>query len=141
MPAKIVLSAVIVYIPTLALAKISLIVLYYRTLRQKRYQRWILYTLAFIIGGYSFGLMLAMLFGCHPVQRAWDPFVQGTCLDQYTLYIILAVLNIISDIALILVPIPTVLGLNMPSIQKAGLLLMFMIGCAYVSPNPPNHIH
>ncbi|PYI01313.1 hypothetical protein BO78DRAFT_436227 [Aspergillus sclerotiicarbonarius CBS 121057] len=127
---KIILSAVVIYIPTLALAKISLIILYHRTLRQKRYQRWILYTLAFMISGYSFALIFAVLFGCQPVQRAWDPFVGGTCIDQYTLYIVLAVLNIISDVALILVPIPTVVGLHMPSIQKVGLLLMFMIGCA-----------
>ncbi|PWY96283.1 hypothetical protein BO94DRAFT_551967 [Aspergillus sclerotioniger CBS 115572] len=127
---KVLLSAVIIYVPTLALAKISLIVLYHRTLHQKRYQRWILYSLAFMIIGYSFALMMAFLLGCRPVQRAWNPLVPGTCLDQDTLYIATAVSNIISDIALILVPIPTVLGLNMPSIQKVGLLLMFMIGCA-----------
>ncbi|RAK97902.1 uncharacterized protein BO80DRAFT_504364 [Aspergillus ibericus CBS 121593] len=127
---KTLLSAVIIYVPTLALAKLSLIVLYHRTLRQKRYPRWILYSLALMIIGYSFALMFAFLFGCHPIQRAWDASVGGTCLDQYTLYIATAVLNIISDVALILVPIPTVWRLHMPSIQKVGLLLMFMIGCA-----------
>ncbi|GAA86106.1 hypothetical protein AKAW_04220 [Aspergillus luchuensis IFO 4308] len=107
---KVVLSAAIIYVPALALAKISLIILYYRILCQKRYQQWILYGIAFVVSSYSFALVLAFIFGCHPIQKA--------------------VLNIISDIALILVPIPTVVGLNMPGIQKLGLLLMFMIGCA-----------
>ncbi|GKZ20608.1 hypothetical protein AbraIFM66951_005935 [Aspergillus brasiliensis] len=127
---KVVLSAAIVYVPALALAKVSLIILYYRILCHQRYQQWILYGIAFVVSSYSFALVMAFIFGCHPIQKAWDLSVTGTCVDQYALYVATAVLNIISDIALILVPIPTVLGLNMPGIQKLGLLLMFMVGCA-----------
>ncbi|PYH31024.1 uncharacterized protein BO87DRAFT_365970 [Aspergillus neoniger CBS 115656] len=127
---KVVLAAAIIYVPALALAKISLVILYYRILCQKRYQQWILYGIAFVVSSYSFALVLAFIFGCHPIQKGWDISVTGTCVNQYALYVATAVLNIISDIALILVPIPTVLGLNMPGIQKLGLLLMFMVGCA-----------
>ncbi|PWY62634.1 hypothetical protein BO83DRAFT_432322 [Aspergillus eucalypticola CBS 122712] len=102
----------------LAFAKISLIILYYRNLCQKRYQQWILYGIAFIVSSYSFALGLAFIFGCHPIQKGWDISVTGTYVNQYALYVATAVLNIISDIALILVPIPTVLGLNMPGLQK-----------------------
>lgn len=127
---KVVLSAAIVYVPALALAKISLIILYYRILCHKRYQQWILYGIAFVVSSYSFALVMAFIFGCHPIQKGWNISVTGTCVNQYALYVATAVLNIISDIALILVPIPTVLGLNMPGIQKLGLSLMFMVGCA-----------
>ncbi|PYI14429.1 hypothetical protein BO99DRAFT_446927 [Aspergillus violaceofuscus CBS 115571] len=127
---KVVLTAAIIYVPALALAKISLIILYYRILCQERYQQWALSTLAFIVSSYSVALIFAFIFGCHPIQKAWSPALTGYCIDQYALYVATAVLNIITDVALILFPIPTVTGLNMPTIQKIGLLFMFMVGCA-----------
>ncbi|RAL07235.1 uncharacterized protein BO97DRAFT_378986 [Aspergillus homomorphus CBS 101889] len=127
---KVVFTAAIIYVPALALAKISLIILYYRILCQEHYQRWTLYALAFIVSSYSIALIFAFIFGCQPVHKAWSLSVTGSCIDQYALYVATAVMNIITDIALIIVPVPTVIGLNMPTVQKIGLLFMFMVGCA-----------
>jgi hypothetical protein len=49
------------------------------------------------------------------------------------LYIATAVTNIVTDLALILLPIPLVVGLQMPGIQKCYLIVVFVVGCAYVS--------
>ena len=54
----------------------------------------------------------------------------GKCVDRNGLYIATAVTNIVTDLALILLPIPLVVGLQMPKIQKIYLLLIFLIGCA-----------
>jgi hypothetical protein len=44
------------------------------------------------------------------------------------------VTNIVTDFALIILPIPLVVSLQMPKIQKIYLVLIFVIGCAYVQP-------
>ncbi|OJJ33425.1 hypothetical protein ASPWEDRAFT_43485 [Aspergillus wentii DTO 134E9] len=130
---KVVLIAAIVYVPALAFAKISLIILYYRILAQQKFYRWALYILSFVVAGYSFAIMFALIFACHPIQKSWDASItDGGCIDQKSLYVFTAAMNIVTDVFLIGLPIRTVTNLNMPTVQKVGLLLMFIIGCATV---------
>ncbi len=56
--------------------------------------------------------------------------INGTCIDQKGLYIATAVTNTVTDVALLIVPLPVLASLNMPRIQKVGLFFMFVVGCA-----------
>lgn len=95
--------------------------------------RWCLHILSFIVAGYSIAIVLGLIFACDPIAKSWDKSItEGSCVDQNALYIATAVCNSVTDIALLVVPIPMVMSLNMPLVQKIGLLFMFLIGCAYV---------
>ncbi|KAL3440518.1 hypothetical protein BJX65DRAFT_316433 [Aspergillus insuetus] len=125
-------AAGIVYVPSLALAKASLIILYYRIVGQQRLYRFALYAIAAIVVGYSIAITFALIFACQPIAKAWNGTLEGSCIDQNGLYAATAVTNTVTDVALIVVPIPVVVSLHMPLIQKIGLFFMFVIGCATV---------
>ncbi|CEL08182.1 hypothetical protein ASPCAL11334 [Aspergillus calidoustus] len=125
-------AAGVVYVPALALAKASLIILYYRIVGQQRLYRFALYGIAAIVVGYSIAITFALIFACRPIAKAWNGALEGTCIDQNGLYAATAVTNTVTDVALIVVPIPVVVSLHMPLIQKIGLFFMFVIGCATV---------
>ena len=91
-----------------------------------------LHVITAVVVGYSIAIIFALILACHPVSRNWDANVDGVCVNRTALYIATAVTNIVTDLALISLPIPLVLNLNMPKSQKVYLFLMFVIGCAYV---------
>ncbi|KAE8365929.1 hypothetical protein BDV27DRAFT_156360 [Aspergillus caelatus] len=127
---KTILAAAVIYLPALAFAKVGLIILYHRIINKQRGYKWALHIISGIICAYSIAISLALIFACNPIQRSWDSSItRGSCIDRAGLYIATAVTNIVSDLALIVVPVPLVLGLQMPRIQKVGLLGMFIVGC------------
>ncbi|KAE8347192.1 hypothetical protein BDV24DRAFT_173107 [Aspergillus arachidicola] len=131
-----ILAAAVIYVPALAFAKVGLVILYHRIINKQPAYTWTLHTISAIICGYSLAIMLALIFACNPIQRNWDSSItRGSCIDRSGLYIATAVTNIVSDFALVLVPVPLVLGLQMPRIQKFGLLCMFLVGCGYIEAN------
>jgi hypothetical protein len=92
---------------------------------------WTLHGISAVVCGYSIAIVFALIFACNPIARGWNSSItEGYCVNRNGLYIATAVTNIVTDIALILVPVPLVLGLQMPRTQKFGLLLMFVVGCA-----------
>ncbi|KAJ5596474.1 hypothetical protein N7450_002932 [Penicillium hetheringtonii] len=128
---KVLLAAAVIYVPALAFAKVGLIILYHRIVNKQTLYVWTLHTISAVVCGYSIAIVFALIFACNPIERSWNASITtGYCVNRNGLYIATAVTNIITDIALILFPVPLVLGLQMPRIQKIGLLGMFVVGCA-----------
>ncbi|CAP95479.1 Pc21g05820 [Penicillium rubens Wisconsin 54-1255] len=71
---------------------------------------------------------LSLLFNCTPVRRSWNPHVPGTCLPVGGLFYGLAIYTIITDVTIIVLPIPLLLGLNIKTAQKAGVVCLFLLG-------------
>lgn len=113
----------------------SLIFLYRRIINRKAGYSWALHLISAIMVGYSIAIIFALVFACNPVEKAWDSTITtGSCINRSGLYIATAVTNIVTDFALIILPIPLVVSLQMPKVQKIYLVLIFAIGCAYVQP-------
>jgi hypothetical protein len=70
-----------------------------------------------------------LLYGCKPIRAAWDPFrfATGKCVDNAIVYIVTAVVNIISDLILFVIPMPMLVHLKMPLGQRIGAGIMFGI--------------
>jgi hypothetical protein len=51
-----------------------------------------------------------------------------TCLDQKSLWFANASLNIVSDIVVLICPMPALSQLQLPKRQKIGVLVVFAIG-------------
>jgi hypothetical protein len=127
---KVVLAAAIIYIPALAFAKLAIIMLYYRLLNPLRPYRRLLWFIAIIITSYSVALMLALVFACHPIERAWNAAITtGSCIDRPAVYLATAITNTVSDVVLLVVPIPAVVRLHLRMIQKIGVICIFGVGC------------
>ncbi|KAJ5817877.1 hypothetical protein N7447_007885 [Penicillium robsamsonii] len=71
---------------------------------------------------------LSLMFNCTPVRRSWNAHVPGTCLPVGGLFYGLAIFTIITDVTIIVLPIPLLLALNIKTAQKAGVVCLFLLG-------------
>lgn len=82
-----------------------------------------------IVMGYSISTILTLIFPCSPIKKAWDvTIVEGHCINRGAVYLVQAITNIVTDVILLLLPIPMVWKLQMPVPQKIGLVILFIIG-------------
>lgn len=74
------------------------------------------------------------IFLCSPVSHFWEKsfFRDPGCYDfKYALYIS-ASLNILTDLLIILLPLPGLKRLMLPTSQKIGLMAVFAVGLVLV---------
>lgn len=70
---------------------------------------------------------------CHPVQVNWDPLLTGRkCGNPNIAFAVAGIMDVTTDFFVLLVPIPTVLKLNLPRASKVGLIFIFCMGILYV---------
>ena len=104
------------------------LLLFYLRLSPVQWFKWSIYFAMFFLFSTQVAIFFAAIFPCKPVAKAWDPFLEGTCIDQKPIYQATAITGVISDVFLIAIPIPMVVKLQLPRRQKIGLMLMFMVG-------------
>ena len=78
--------------------------------------------------------ILATLFQCTPFHYGWDRFYgkgRGHCVNLKAQSISTAVLSTLSDVSLLILPIPILWGLQMPWKRKLGLSCIFLLGGLY----------
>jgi hypothetical protein len=119
-------SSLIVYYLCLGLTKGSMLLQYRRIFPTKQFQiaNWI--TMAVVIG-YTIWTVFSSIFMCVPVRAFWT-HEKATCLNQFAVWFTNAAINIITDFAIILLPIPVIQKLNLGKRQKIGLISIFAIG-------------
>ncbi|KAK5946463.1 hypothetical protein PMZ80_000606 [Knufia obscura] len=122
----------ILYNPCLMLTKNSIIVFYLSVMSKDvdpvfRWCNWI--TLA-IVNVAGTALTCLNIFQCQPISAAysWPGPTSPQCTDIVTLYLSSAPVNIITDIALLLLPMPILTGLRLPKKQKIILVVTFSAG-------------
>lgn len=68
-------------------------------------------------------------FLCVPLTKFWVPTTPGTCIaTSGALWIINTTFDIVTDLAIFLLPIPILKHTNLPRRQKYGLILVFTLG-------------
>lgn len=74
--------------------------------------------------------IFGVVFSCVPVTYFWDKSLKkgGRCIDQYAFTHSLTSLNIITDVVVLVLPIPCMLKLQMRPARKFALLGIFLLG-------------
>lgn len=88
---------------------------------------WVISGIA-IIWGISF--FFATLFECYPIHQVWTTF-EGQprhCYDHAPMFYASAVTNMITDIAILTIPLPMIWKLQMPTQQKIAVSGIFLLG-------------
>lgn len=76
---------------------------------------------------------------CIPPAHLWQPALPGTCLDIATVADGFAITSLVTDIAILALPVPLIWLLHLSRGQKTGLTMLFTLGGLWVSlPFPPN---
>lgn len=92
--------------------------------------------IAFVIG-YSLASIFTVIFGCTPIAKFWDiTITHGSCINFPAFYFSYLGLNIGTDIAILILPVPLLLKLHMPRRQKLWLGVIFMTGILYAGLYP-----
>lgn len=120
----------ILYNPALMATKSSILLFYLHFSHgQRTFRNAVRITIGVVNAG---GLALTLLntFQCRPVSAAWriTPPETATCTNIVTLYLSSAPLNIITDIAVLLLPMPLLTAMHLPLQQKIVLLVIFGMG-------------
>lgn len=65
---------------------------------------------------------------CSPIQKLWKPSMPGHCTSRHTLGIASAVMAVISDFTILLLPFPQLWRLQMPWKRKSRIISVFGVG-------------
>ncbi|EAQ86279.1 hypothetical protein CHGG_07532 [Chaetomium globosum CBS 148.51] len=120
-------SSIAVYNVAVCLTKISILLQYKRIFSNTILKKIIVVGLCFLTcWAVTLSFLLPMV--CMPVAAFWDPNVKGFCLDNATIWYVMAGVNVVTDFAVFTMPIPVISSLQLPRKQKAMLLIVFTLG-------------
>lgn len=124
--------SVIFYCVGLIALKTSILFQYLRFFVDKTFRALAWALMAVVVIGGSV-LVLTSSLSCLPVAFNWDKtIVGGHCLNQPPLWYFMAGFTIVTDIAVLILPMPVLLGLHLPKRQKYSLMATFGLGTLYV---------
>lgn len=76
------------------------------------------------------------IFQCVPVKSGWDPTVKGRCVNIGLDLVILSSINVVTDAAILCLPIQQIWKLKMSWTRKAQIGGLFLLGGLYTTPHP-----
>ncbi len=82
---------------------------------------------------FFFSTILADCLICRPISSKWDFSVKGSCGNQKPLDLYIAIMNLIQDVIVLILPMPILWRLQMAVKKKMSLSYIFGIGIAYGS--------
>lgn len=65
---------------------------------------------------------------CIPRRKLWEPSVPGTCLNNERVFVAGGSINVVSDFAILLIPLVSIAKLQMPMKKKLGVSTIFATG-------------
>lgn len=81
------------------------------------------------IAAWAIGTVLAGLLICRPISMNWAPDTPGgTCGDQVLSFTITGVINLLTDVAVLAMPMPFLYKLQLPLYKKLVLVGVFSVG-------------
>ena len=130
----------IAYIPTIFAAKLSILLLYLRLfVPHGRTKTW--YTIQGLIifnALFYFANLPIEIWPCVPREKLWMPTKPGHCINNEAVFVAGGSINMVSDFAILAIPIVTVWRLQMSQRKRIGVCAIFACGILYVSPPLPH---
>lgn len=127
----------LLYLAVLPVTKIS-ILLFYLKIFPKKQVRIAIWVLIGFNAAYLVVFEVISIFQCTPVQGAWlawDGTFEATCRDINMQGWAAAGLNVVLDLAVLILPLPELAALSLSLRKKVQILSMFCVGFLYV-PTP-----
>ncbi|KAJ9624475.1 hypothetical protein H2203_005210 [Taxawa tesnikishii (nom. ined.)] len=121
-------ASVPLYQCSLVLTKISILLQYHRLFVGLPVCR-VIYAVGAVCITYALWSILSNICICTPVAYFWDQSIpKGRCLNKKAVWFTNASLNILTDIAILILPLPSLQRLRLPRRQKIGLMGVFALG-------------
>ncbi len=114
------------YMVSLALTKISILVLYLRIFTY-HYARWVIWAILVITIVYNIAGFIVQMTTCVPLSKLWEPSEYGTCHSLALAWAFIG-MHVATDFIVFIIPIPIVWSMTMSLRQKLLLLVLFSLG-------------
>jgi fucose permease len=116
--------------PALMATKTSILIFYLSLSATQRIFRWATIATLVVVNVGGLALTILNIIQCRPVSAAWQSPVPTTahCTNIVTLYLSSAPLNIITDLAILFLPMPILTSMRLPKKQKIILVITFGFG-------------
>ncbi|KAJ2891353.1 hypothetical protein MKZ38_000557 [Zalerion maritima] len=118
----------ITYKASINLTKCSIIFLYKRIFGGVKWFRLACWLVICCVAVYCVASVVATIFQCTPVSRAFNKSIEGTCINSGTFWYANAAFSISSDLVILILPMPLVWKLQIQRIQKIALVIVFALG-------------
>ncbi|KAK7993776.1 hypothetical protein PG989_007157 [Apiospora arundinis] len=119
---------IMLYNPQLGFVKSSVLFFLLRIGGHKPRIRWSIHALNVSNLLLMVSVFMASVFTCVPVYKYWYRDVPGHCNIEGLQYIVTSSITVLTDILVLLLPIKIVVGLQMPTRLKVGLMLVLTLG-------------
>ncbi|KAK6842793.1 hypothetical protein PG990_005268 [Apiospora arundinis] len=119
-----------IYITSLALTKVSILCFYLKVFPARSFRN-VAYVLIGLNLVYALTYDFLLAFQCQPIEGAWlfwDREYKAKCISINILGWSAAGVNIVLDLATIILPLPQLFQLSMSMKKKAQIVLMFAVG-------------
>ena len=122
----------LVYSPTISIAKLSILLMYLRIFMPDRSTRTRTYYLTQFIIWFNmlFYLTVLIVTGCQciPRRKIWNPSVPGKCVNAHAVLLVTAVINLLLDFSILLLPIRSIWHLQLSPKRKLAISSVFATG-------------
>ncbi|KAF2748320.1 hypothetical protein M011DRAFT_344489 [Sporormia fimetaria CBS 119925] len=121
------------YVVCLGLIKISILVFYLSFATSRVFKNLVIITLVVVslftvVTGFFNGFECPQDPGLTLSHRIFDPVLSQGCYKRHILYYAQAGFNIFSDIVILVLPMPSLLKLRMPTLKRCCLIAVFSLG-------------
>lgn len=116
----------LIYVPAVSLPKVSILLFYLRLNPTKNF-RYSTYAVIFLTMAYLTSLLLVQLFACQPVKKLWQPLIDGKCINEDPVYLVIPIAGTLLDIMVLLLPIPMLIKLQVNLRTKLLLGAVFAV--------------
>ncbi|KAH6639634.1 major facilitator superfamily domain-containing protein [Boeremia exigua] len=120
----------VLYNPALMATKTSILIFYLGLSETQKIFRWATIATLVVVNAGGLALTVLNIVQCRPVSAAWMVPVPLTahCTNIVTIYLSSAPLNIITDLAILFLPMPILTSMRLPKKQKIILVITFGFG-------------
>ena len=116
------------YPPAMMCAKVSILLFYLQIFRIKMWFRHSCWALITFVICYLSAIFFVYLFYCKPEAATWNYTLGGKCVDGWSVDIATGALNIVTDLIILLIPLPILWDLQLSFQRKLGISLVFLVG-------------
>lgn len=119
--------SIVLYCAGLFTIKMTFLFQYYRVFAVQNLRKLFIAAIV-IVGAWGISQVLVGIFICTPIAGFWDSNVAATCIPNLPQWYANAAGNILTDIAVLVMPFPLLKRLNLPKQQKVLLFGIFGLG-------------
>lgn len=123
------------YAGAIGFIKLSILALYWSAFPRK-YMRISVSIMSAIVIAWTIAVILVAILSCIPIRASWTPALQptATCINNPQFYYGSQIPNIITDFAILFLPLKAVYDLKMPmkqTLQLSAVLCLALVTCAF----------